>query len=157
MPTRNVVLVFANYIIALGKGGNPNALRLFLPIRKSFLLPLGKAILAAATNRGIIVVDDSRHRRCQRLSTAISTVSGTVRHLPSPIVLEIFGGRFGMRVWDDLDNRLGMTARATQLLRAITIILIGTPVRKTVRRIAFVDDPAAVMPAVRYCPGACPA
>ena len=55
----------------LGKGGNPIVLRLFLPIRKLFLLPLGKVILTAATNGRITVGDDPELRRCQRLSTAV--------------------------------------------------------------------------------------
>ena len=37
------------------------ALRLFLAIRNSFLLPLGIAILAATTKRRIIAVDDPGH------------------------------------------------------------------------------------------------
>jgi hypothetical protein len=58
------------------------------------------------------VVDGPGLRRCQRLSTAKSTVSGIVRHLPSLTALETLGERCGMRAWSDLGVRLGFAARA---------------------------------------------
>jgi hypothetical protein len=116
-------------------------LRLFLPIRKSFLLPLGKANLAAATKSA-----DRRGGRSSTptLPTPVHRQTDRLWHRPAPALsaaLETFGEMWGQGL-----GRSRRPARIRrprrQLIRATTVTsTIEWPREATVRRIAFVDDP----------------
>jgi hypothetical protein len=117
-------------------------LRLFLPIRKSFLLPLGKANLAAATKSA-----DRRGRRSwtPTLPTPvhgqIDRLSGAVRHGPSPTALEAFGGRCGVRAWDDRNDRSGPPPAPSATPCDHRHLDNSTHAAMTVRQIVTADAP----------------